>query len=62
MGIGPTEWILLAILIVLLFGKGKLPGLMDDVAQGIKEFKRGIADDKPSNAVEQKDDVLRTPQ
>lgn len=62
MGIGPTEWILLAVLIVLLFGKGKLSGLMDDVAQGIKAFKRGIADDKPSNAVEQDDEVLKTTQ
>ncbi len=36
---------LVAILVVLLFGRGKISGLMGDVAQGIKSFKKGLADD-----------------
>lgn len=60
MGIGPTEWILVAVLIVLLFGKGKLSGLMEDVAAGIKAFKHGVADDKPSSKNEPIDDVNKT--
>lgn len=45
MGIGTTEWIIVAIVFVLLFGRGKIAGLMGDLANGIKAFKRGITDD-----------------
>jgi sec-independent protein translocase protein TatA len=45
MGIGPTEWLLLAFLVVLLFGSGKISALMGDVAKGIKAFRRGMTDD-----------------
>ncbi len=31
--------------VALLFGRGKISGLMGDVAQGIKSFKRGMAED-----------------
>jgi sec-independent protein translocase protein TatA len=34
------------VLFVLLFGRGKISELMGDVAQGIKSFKKGIADDE----------------
>jgi sec-independent protein translocase protein TatA len=33
------------ILIILLFGRGKVSELMGDVAKGIKSFKKGLADD-----------------
>lgn len=33
------------VLVLLLFGRGKISGLMGDLAQGIKSFKRGMADD-----------------
>ena len=46
-------WQLLIILaiVVLLFGRGKIPELMGDVAKGIKSFKKGISDDdeKPAD-------------
>ena len=32
-------------LIVLLFGRGKISSLMGDVAKGIKSFKKGMASD-----------------
>ncbi len=51
MSLGPMEIILILAVIVLLFGAGKLPRLMGDVAEGIKSFKRGMKDeasDKPS--------------
>ncbi|MET3601094.1 twin-arginine translocase TatA/TatE family subunit [Martelella mangrovi] len=40
-------WQLLIILaiVVLLFGRGKIPELMGDVAKGIKSFKKGISDE-----------------
>ena len=33
-------------IILLLFGRGKVSGLMGDVAHGVKSFRRGIADDR----------------
>ncbi len=42
------SWIqilIVAVLLVLLFGRGKISGLMADVAKGIKSFKKGMADD-----------------
>ena len=37
--IGPTEWILIALIVVLLFGGKKIPELMRGLGKGIKEFK-----------------------
>jgi sec-independent protein translocase protein TatA len=43
----PSWWQILIVLVlfVLLFGRGKISDLMGDVAKGIKSFKSGIADD-----------------
>lgn len=37
--------IIVVLLIVLLFGRGKISDLMGDVAKGIRSFKKGMADD-----------------
>ena len=44
---GPSWWQILIVLVlfVLLFGRGKISDLMGDVAKGIKSFKTGLADD-----------------
>ncbi len=47
--IGWTGIIIIAILIVILFGKGKISSIMGDLAKGIKSFKKGMSDDSPSN-------------
>jgi sec-independent protein translocase protein TatA len=60
MGFGsPLHWIVLVLVIVLLFGSGRVSGLMGDVAKGIKSFKKGLADDddvaqsaKPAQQIE----------
>lgn len=46
MGFGsPIHWIVLILVVVLLFGGGRVSSLMGDVAKGIKSFKKGLADD-----------------
>jgi sec-independent protein translocase protein TatA len=40
-----THWLVVAVLVLLLFGRGKISDLMGDVAKGIKSFKKGMADD-----------------
>jgi sec-independent protein translocase protein TatA len=41
------HWIVVAVIVLLLFGRGKISELMGDVAQGIKAFKKGMAEEKP---------------
>ena len=45
MSIGFWQIAIVAVLIVLLFGRGKISSLMGDVAKGIKSFKKGMATD-----------------
>ena len=40
-----TQIAVVVIIIVLLFGRGKISSLMGDVAKGIKSFKKGMASD-----------------
>ena len=47
------HWIVVILVVLLLFGRGKLSELMGDVAKGIKSFKKGMAEDddaKPAPA------------
>ena len=44
------HWIVVIGVVLLLFGRGKISDLMGDFAQGIKAFKKGMADDdKPAD-------------
>ncbi|MEQ1900734.1 MAG: twin-arginine translocase TatA/TatE family subunit [Devosia sp.] len=48
---GPSIWgiIIVAAVVVLMFGRGKISGMMGEVASGIKAFQKGMKDDdKPS--------------
>ena len=48
--IGWTGIIIIAILVVILFGKGEISSIMGDLAKGIKSFKKGMSDDNSTNA------------
>ena len=39
------HWIIVLVIVLLLFGRGKIPDLMGDVAKGIKSFRKGLTDD-----------------
>ena len=45
MSIGFWQIAIVVVLVVLLFGRGKISSLMGDVAKGIKSFKKGMATD-----------------
>jgi sec-independent protein translocase protein TatA len=53
--IGPVGLIIILIVVLLLFGRGKIPQLMGDVAKGIKSFKRGMKED-----VDEPDQIAKT--
>lgn len=44
------HWLIVLVVVLLLFGRGKIPELMGDMAKGIKSFKKGMADDDDTAA------------
>lgn len=40
------HWLIVLVIVLLVFGRGKIPELMGDVAKGIKSFKKGMAEDE----------------
>ena len=61
MSIGIWQIAIVVILVVLLFGRGKISSLMGDVAKGIKSFKKGMStdateDSEPKNISENNQD------
>lgn len=45
-GVSIWHWIVVGVIVMLLFGRGKVSELMGDVAKGIKSFKKGMAEDE----------------
>jgi sec-independent protein translocase protein TatA len=44
-GFSLWHWLVVGVVILLLFGKGRFSDMMGDVAKGIKSFKKGMAED-----------------
>jgi len=40
------HWLIVLAIVLILFGRGKIPELMGDVAQGIRGFKKAINDER----------------
>ena len=40
------HWMIVLVIVLLVFGRGKIPELMGDMAKGIKSFKKGMSDDE----------------
>jgi sec-independent protein translocase protein TatA len=56
------HWLIVLAIVLLVFGRGKIPELMGDVAKGIKSFKKGMADDETpdtSKTVDHKADEVK---
>jgi len=51
---GPTEIIIIVLIVVLLFGGRKIPELMRGIGQGMKEFKKATKDEPDSEEEEEK--------
>ena len=50
MGLSWSHILIVLVLFVLLFGRGKISELMGDVAHGIKSFKKGMTEDEEAAA------------
>ncbi|MCW3835838.1 twin-arginine translocase TatA/TatE family subunit [Sphingomonas canadensis] len=56
-GLSIWHWLIVGVLVILLFGGNRFSSMMGDVAKGIKQFKKGMADDedeKPAARIEGK--------
>lgn len=40
------HWLIVLVIVLLLFGAGKIPSLMGDMAKGVKAFKKGLSEDE----------------
>lgn len=52
------HWLIVLIVVLLVFGSGKISTLMGDLAKGIKVFKKNIAEDDSSTTTQQTKTVL----
>lgn len=43
---GPLQILLIIVLVLLLFGANKVPGIMENLAKGVKGFKKGLKDEE----------------
>ncbi len=57
-GIGMPELIIILVIIMIIFGAGKLPEIGSGIGKGIKNFKKGVSDSdkKEPDKIEEKDE------
>ena len=49
-GLSIWHWLIVGIIVLLLFGKGRFSDMMGDVAKGLKSFKKGMSEDEDEAA------------
>ena len=49
-GLSIWHWLVVGVIILLLFGKGRFSEMMGDVAKGLKSFKKGMSEDEEATA------------
>jgi sec-independent protein translocase protein TatA len=50
MSIGAGQLLIILVIILVLFGAGKLPQVMSDLGKGLKSFREGMKDSKDENS------------
>ena len=51
------HWVILLVIVLLLFGRGKIPQLMGDVAKGINSFKKGMKESAAEDTTAEKEKI-----
>ncbi len=54
MSIGIWQVVLILLIVLILFGAGKLPKVMGDLAKGVRNFKKGLQEDEEEEAAKPK--------
>jgi len=58
-GFSIWHWLVVGIIILLLFGKGRFSDMMGDVAKGIKSFKKGMSEDEEAAEAQRRIEAQR---
>jgi sec-independent protein translocase protein TatA len=53
-GFSLWHWLIVGLVVLLLFGKGRFSDMMGDVAKGLKSFKKGMSEDEEAAAAAQR--------
>ena len=56
-----THWLVVIVIALLLFGRGKISDMMGDLAKGIKSFKKGMAEEDETRPAEKRVEALDKP-
>jgi sec-independent protein translocase protein TatA len=51
------HWLIVLVIVLVLFGRGKIPSLMGDVAKGIKAFKTGMKEEPETSSPKEIDEA-----
>jgi sec-independent protein translocase protein TatA len=54
--LGPTELIIILVIVIVLFGAGRISKIAGELGQGIREFRKGLTPDEEKKAAEEKKD------
>lgn len=54
-GLGPTELIIILVIVLIVFGAGQLPNVLRSMGQGVKAFKDEVKSDDKSDSDKKKD-------
>jgi sec-independent protein translocase protein TatA len=54
--LGPTELIIILVIIIVLFGAGRISKIAGELGQGIREFRKGLSSEEDKKAAEEKKD------
>ena len=57
-GFSLIHWLIVGIIVLLLFGRGRFSDMMGDVAKGLKSFKKGLADEDEAPKPQSRIDAL----
>ena len=52
MSLGPWQLIIIALVVLVLFGRGRISEMMGDFGKGIKSFKQGMNEEEPTRRLE----------
>lgn len=56
--LGPTELIIILVIVLLLFGVGRISKVAGEMGKGLKAFKEGISTEEETKEVEKKEDSV----
>jgi len=60
--LSPVHWVIVLVIVLLLFGPGRLAGVGKGLGEGIRSFKKGLNEDEPPTAAKPPEDSKQLPE